>query len=160
MTTSYKMDGAGMLEEKISKDYIQAMKNKDALRSSTINFLRAQIKNVCIEKKAEKVDDVDVLAVIKKQVKQRQDSIVQFQKGGRGDLVAKEQAELDILKGYLPEEMSPEVLKVIVQEVMQEEQAASMKDMGRVMKAVLDKAQGAADNRLVSTLVKEALGQL
>ena len=74
-----------MLQEKVNKDYIQAMKDKDQIRASTLSFLRAQVKNVMIEQKADALKDADIIAIIKKQVKQRQDSIEQFDKGGRAD---------------------------------------------------------------------------
>jgi len=148
-----------MLEEQISKDYIAAMKERDTVRSATLNFLRAQLKNVIIEKKAERLEDQDVIAVIKKQVKQRQDSIVQYEKGGRQDLAQKETAELAILKSYLPEEMSEQELEGVVTGAIEEVQAKSMKDMGKVMKIVTGKVQGRADNKLVSELVKRALSQ-
>lgn len=146
-----------MLEAQIQKDYVQAMKDKDALRSSTLSFLRAQLKNVLIEKKAEKLDDPDVTVVIKKQIKQRQDSIEQYQKGGRQDLADKETRELEILKSYLPQEMSAEEIKKLVAETMNEVNAASMKDMGSVMKALMPKLAGRADNKTVSELVRTAL---
>jgi len=145
------------LEETINTDYVTAMKAKDSVKSGTLNFLRAAIKNIHIDKKVETLEDTEVIAVLKKQVKQRQDSITQFGQGGRQDLVDKEQAELDILKGYLPEEMSEEKLEEIVKATIQQEQANSMKDMGKVMKAVLAKVEGQADNGLVSTLIKKAL---
>ena len=154
-----------MLEEQIQKDYIQAMKGKDKVKSSTLNFLRAQLKNVFIEKRVANADlhslpDVDVVVVIKKQIKQRHESIEQYQKGGRQDLAQKEEAELTILKGYLPQEMSESTLNVLVKEAMQEAGAQSMKDMGKVMKIVTVKVQGRADNKLVSELVKKALSHL
>jgi uncharacterized protein YqeY len=149
-----------MLEEQIGKDYVQAMKNRDSVRSSTISFLRAQLKNVRIEKRVDALEDGDVLAVIKKQIKQRQDSIEQYEKGGRADLVEKENAELVILKGYLPQEMPEAELMAVIREVIQATGAASMKDMGRVMKVVGAKVQGKADNRAVSDLVKKALTTL
>jgi len=148
------------LEEKIDQDYVQAMKARDSLRSSNLSFLRAQIKNVKIDKRVEKVSDEDVVAVIKKQVKQRQDSISQFTSGGRADLAAKEEAELDLLKTYLPAEMSPEALGAIVDGVIKATGAASIKDMGRVMKEVLAKTAGQADNQTVGALVKERLSKL
>ena len=83
-----------MLEDQINKDYVQSMKDKDKLRSTTVNFLRAQMKNVRIEKKCDQLEDSDVIAVIKKQVKQRQDSIEQFTKADRKDLADKEEQEL------------------------------------------------------------------
>ncbi|MCX5681134.1 MAG: GatB/YqeY domain-containing protein [Candidatus Omnitrophica bacterium] len=85
-----------MLEQKISNDYVQAMKDKDAMKSSVVSFLRAQLKNIRIDKKIEKLEDADVIAVIKKQVKQRQESIVQFEQGGRNDLVEKEKKSLSV----------------------------------------------------------------
>ena len=96
-----------MLEEQISSDYRQAMREKNAIKVSTLSFLRSQLKYVMIDKKVDKLTDEEVIAVIKKQIKQRRDSIEQYQKGGRKDLVEKEQAELNILKSYLPTEMSP-----------------------------------------------------
>ena len=112
-----------MLEEQINNDYIKAMKDRDKLRSSTLNFLRAHIKNILIEKRIDKLEDPDVVLVIKKQVKQRQESIVQFEKGGRQDLAGKESAELTILKEYLPEEMSEQDLEGLVTSSIEEAQA-------------------------------------
>ena len=146
-----------MLEDQLQKDYIQAMKDRDAVKSSTVNFLRAQLKNVRIEKRSETLEDKDVVAVIKKQIKQRQDSIEQYEKGGRKDLADKETAEMAILKTYLPEELSGEVLQQLVDQAVAETGAQSMKDMGNVIKSVAAKAQGKADNRVISELVKKAL---
>ena len=146
-----------MLEEKITEDYKQAMKNKDAARVSTLSFLRSQIKYVLIEKRSEKLSDADVIAVVKKQIKQRQDSIYQFEKGGRNDLAEKEKLELAILKSYLPAEMSEAELKTIVDGAVKESGASGIKDMGKVMKLLLPKVSGKADNAMVSNLVKEKL---
>ena len=149
-----------MLEERIHQDYVTAMKSRDSLKSSTLNFLRASLKNVFIEKKGEKLDDQDIIAVIKRQVKQRQDSISQYEQGGRQDLADKESAELNILKQYLPEEMSEQQLSGLVAAAISEAGAKSMKDMGSVMKIMTEKVKGRADNKLVSELVKKALSQL
>ncbi|MBI3617133.1 MAG: GatB/YqeY domain-containing protein [Candidatus Omnitrophica bacterium] len=146
-----------MLEDQLQKDYIQAMKDRDTVKSSTVNFLRAQLKNVRIEKRSETLEDKDVVAVIKKQIKQRQDSIEQYEKGGRRDLADKETAEMAILKSYLPEELSEQALQQFIEQAIRETGAQSMKDMGSVIKAVAAKAQGRADNRVVSELVKKAL---
>src|SRR5580698_11299225 len=117
--TSFFIGGTGMLlEDKISQDYVQAMKARDSFRSSVLSFLRAQIKNVKVDKRLEQVPDEEVISVIKKQIKQRQDSISQFTSGGRTDLAEKEEKELVILKKYLPAEMSAEQLKKIVDEVV------------------------------------------
>lgn len=147
-----------MLEEQLQKDYVQAMKDRDALRSSTINFLRAQLKNVHIDKHVEILEDKDVVAVIKKQIKQRQDSIEQYHKGGRADLADKETAEMAILKSYLPQELSEAELQKFVEQAIRETGAQSIKDMGKLMKAVAAQVQGKADNRVVSELVRKALG--
>ncbi len=149
-----------MLEDKITQDYIQAMKSKETAKASALSFLRAQIKNVMIDKRVEKVADEDVIAVIKKQVKQRQDSIEQFKQGGRADLVAKETAELALLQSYLPAEMSNDQLTAIVQETIKSSQAASIKDMGKVMKDIMPKVAGKADNKRVSDMIKELLSKM
>jgi len=146
-----------MLEDRIQKDYVEAMKARDSLRSNAVNFLRAKIKDVRINERKEVLTDEDVIVVIKKQIKQRQDSIEQFKAGGRQDLVDKEEAELKILKSYLPEELGQEQLQSIITETMKETGASTMKDMGMLMKAVGAKIQGRADNKLVSELVKKSL---
>ena len=146
-----------MLEKKIFEDYIHAIKAKDTLKSATLNFLRAQLKNISIDKKVKNLDDSDVVAVIKKQVKQRQDSIEQFEKGDRQDLAQKERQELEILKSYLPPELSTEKIQVVIEQTITETGAVGMKDMGAVMKAVASKLAGQADNKTISDLVKKAL---
>ena len=148
------------LEDKISQDYIQAMKARDTLRPSTLNFLRAEIKNAKIDKRVETIADADVITVIKKQVKQRQDSITQFRAGSREDLAVKEEQELRILQSYLPAAMPLESLKAVVDEVIKSSGAVSMKDMGKVMKEVLAKVAGQADSQTVSALVKEQLSKM
>ena len=148
------------LEDKISQDYVTAMKARDSFRSSVLSFLRAQIKNIKIDKRVEKVSEEDVLTVIKKQIKQRQDSIAQFTSGNRLDLAEKEQKETDVLQGYLPAQASPEVIGAVIEEVIKATSATSMKDMGKVMKEVLAKLAGQADNQVVSALVKERLAKM
>ena len=148
------------LEEKIGQDYVQAMKARDSFTSSVLSFLRAQIKNVKVDKRLEQVPDEEVISVIKKQAKQRQDSITQFRAGGRDDLAQKEEKELTVLKNYLPAEMSMEQLKLIVDEAVSASGASSIKDMGRVMKDVLARCAGQADNQTVGVLVKERLSKI
>jgi len=138
-------------------DYKEAMKAKDAVKASIASFLRSQLMNVRIEKQKDKLDDVDVIPVIKKLIKQHQDSIEGFKAGNRQELVDKETRELEILKSYLPEELSTEQLKGIIEEVISAVGATSMKDMGKVMKEVTVKTAGRADGKLVSDLVKEKL---
>jgi len=148
------------LEDKINQDYVQAMKARDSFTSSVVSFLRAQIKNVKVDKRVETVSDEDVISVIKKQAKQRQDSITQFKAGNRMDLAEKEEKELVLLKNYLPVEMSADKLKTIVEEVVSASGATSIKDMGRVMKDVLARVAGQADNQAVGALVKERLSKI
>jgi len=148
-----------MLEDKILEDFKDAMKKKDALRVSTLSFLRSQLKNVAIDKKKEKLDDNDVIAVIKKQIKQRLDSVESFKAGNRLDLAEKEQGELNILKSYLPEELSKEELEKIIDEAINSVSASGMKDMGKVMKEVSLKTAGRADNKLISDLVRAKLSK-
>ena len=130
---------------------------KDAARTSTLRMLKSAIEYYKIEKKQETLTDADVTSVIKKQIKQRQDSIESFMKGGRTDLVTNEQAELAVLKTYLPDELSPAEVEAIVKAAIVEVGATAKTDMGKVMKAVQAKTAGRADNRLVSQLVAASL---
>jgi len=148
-----------MLEDKILNDYKEAMKAKDVLKSSVLNFLRADMINVAMAKKKTKLEDNDVLAVVRKQIKARQDSIEQFTKGNRPDLAEKETKELAILKTYLPEELPLEEVKKIIEEAVTSTAAQGMKDMGKVMKEVTAKISGKADGKLVSDLVRERLSK-
>ena len=149
-----------MLFDKITEDYKTAMKNKEAVKVSTLSFLRSQLKYVIMEKKVDQPDDADVIAVIKKQIKQRQESIVQFEKGNRPDLVEKEAAEINVLKEYLPGEMSVEEVKGIIDRVIKDTGASGIRDMGKVMKEVLAKVAGRADGKVASDLVKERLSSV
>lgn len=148
------------LEEKILEDFKQAMKSKDSLRVSILSFLRAQFSYLALEKKKNALDDSDCLGVIKRLIKQHQDSIEQFRQGNREDLVEKEERELAILKGYVPEELSAEDIARLVDAAVIATGAAGMKDMGKVMKEVLEQAAGRADNKTVSALVRERLAKI
>ncbi len=148
------------LEERINKDYIQAMKDRATERSGALNYLRAMIKQVKVDRRLDAASDDDVVAVIKKQIKQRQDSIEQFEKGGRPELAAKERAEMEIMKVYLPQEMSADEIGAAIDAVIRETGAASMKDMGNVMKLVRERTGARADGKLVSELVKGKLAAL
>ena len=149
-----------MLEEKITKDYIQAMKARDQVRSSALSYLRAMIKQVKVDSRLEVMDDQGVIAVIKKQIKQRQDSVEQFEKGARADLAAKEKFEIDLMRVYLPEGIGEVQLRLLVAQAVDEAGAVSLKDMGHVVKLVRDKADGRADGKLISDLVREKLSTL
>lgn len=146
-----------MLEEKILNDYKEAMKSRDTLKSSVLSFLRAEMINVAIAKKKKNLDDNEAIGIIRKQIKARQESIEQFKQGNRQDLADKESRELEILKSYLPPEMSPDEIKKIIEEAITALDAQGLKDMGKVMKEVSAKVAGKADGKLVSDLVKERL---
>lgn len=148
------------LAERIEADLKEALKSKDAVRVSALRMLRAAMQNLAIEKRIEKLEDKDVISVISKQVKQYHDSIDGFTKGGRQDLVDKEKAELAILEGYMPKQLSPEELKAIVKSTIEKVGAKSKADMGKVMKAVMEEAKGQADGKLMSQLVSEELAKL
>lgn len=148
-----------MLEEKILDDFKKAMKDKDALKVSTLSFLRSELKNTAIDKRKQALDDAEAITVIKKQIKQRQDSIDKFKQGNRQDLADKESRELEILKLYLPQGVSEEEIRAAVDEVVKTAGASSAQDMGKVMKELLARFAGRADNKLVSELVRERLAK-
>jgi hypothetical protein len=146
-----------MLEEKILNDYKEAMKARDTLKSSVLSFLRADMLNQATAKKKDKLDDAEIITVIKKQIKQRQDSIEQFTRGNRLEMAEKEKKELEMLKAYLPPELSVEQIKVLIEESIASTGASGMKDMGRLMKELTAKTSGGADGKLVSELVRQRL---
>ncbi len=146
-----------MLAEKIFDDYKEAMKARDALKSSVLSFLRADMLNLATAKKKDKLDDAEIITVIKKQIKQRQDSIEQFTKGGRLEAAEKEKKESEILRSYLPAEMPVEEIKRLIEEAVVATGASGMKDMGRLMKELSVKIAGGADGKLVSDLVRQRL---
>ncbi len=148
-----------MLSQQIDNDFKQAMKDRQPTKVSTLSLLRSQFKYVMIEKKTEQIEDADVIAVIKKQIKQRQDSIEQYEKGGRPELAQKEKEEYEILKSYLPAEMSAADLDKIIADIVKETGSQGMKDMGKVMKEASARLAGRADNKAVSETVKKILSQ-
>ncbi len=146
-----------MLEDKIYQDYIQALKAKDKQKRSYLSLIRADLKNQAINLKKEKLDDSDTLAVLKKAQKRLQDakeSIIQSQ---RTDLLQDLENELKILSEYLPEPLTDAELSKIVNQVIGELKACSMKNMGQVMKEVLSQVGVRADSKKVSSMVKERL---
>ncbi len=146
-----------MLTQRITADYIAAMKARETEKAGTLNFLRAQIKNVMVDKRVEDLDDAEVIAVIKKQVKQRHESIRQYREGKREDLAVKEERELAILQAYLPQEMGDAELAAAVAAAVAETGAKGPGDIGVVMKAVVARVAGRADNKRVSDLVRKSL---
>jgi hypothetical protein len=146
-----------MLIEKIDSDLKTAIKAKDAPCLTVIRLLKTAISNKMIELNVDKLEDGDIIALIRKDIKRHQDSIEQFKKGERYDLVAKEEAELKVLKSYLPKEVSPEEIKALVKKIIDETNASGKRDFGKVIKATMEKLKGAADNKTVSSIVNELL---
>ncbi|MCP4396876.1 MAG: GatB/YqeY domain-containing protein [bacterium] len=145
------------LKKRLIQEMKEAMKQKEQIRLGAIRQIRSTIKYKEIEQK-EELNDEGVLKVIATLVKQHKDSIEQFTNGGREELAEKEQAELKVLETYLPQQMSEEEVKALVREAVEAVGAASMKDIGKIMKYVMPKAQGRADGKLVNQFVKELLG--
>ncbi len=146
------------LEEKIGTEIKTAMKAADKLKVSTLRMVKADIGNFKLDQSKNKITDEEVIKIIRRQVKQHKDSIEQFEKGKRQDLVDKEQKELDILLGYMPKQLSDEELKKIVSDVLRETGAGDKSAMGKVMKAVMEKVGGRADGKKVSGIVSSILG--
>jgi uncharacterized protein YqeY len=144
------------LIDQIQEDLKKAMKAKDGNRVSVLRLLLSSIKNREIDKK-DALDDEEVLAEIAASAKRRRESMEAFKEGDRMDLVEKEESELVILQEYLPEQLSPEKVRTVVQEVVQAVGATSPGDFGKVMKELMPRLRGMADGKLVSEIVKEAL---
>jgi uncharacterized protein YqeY len=147
------------LQTRIDEHLKDAMRAKDAARLSVLRLLKAALKNATIEKVgADELNDADAIAVIRKQVKQRQDSIESFEKGGRAELVEKEKAEIAVLNQYLPQAMNAAELQKIVADTIREVGATSRAQMGAVMKALQPKIAGRADGKTLSAEVSRQLG--
>ena len=146
------------LNDQVSADIATAMKARDASRLSALRMLKAAVMNKSVEKGRD-LDDAEVLQVVASLVKQRRDSIEQFEKAGRADLVAKESSELAVLQSYLPPSATPEEINAAVAEAIAETGATSAKDLGKVMKAVMPKLAGKnADGKAVNEAVRRTLG--
>jgi uncharacterized protein YqeY len=147
------------LQERIDGDLKDAMRAKDAGRLGVLRMLKSALKYASIEKSSEnQLDDAAATQVIRKQVKQRQDSIESFEKGGRPELAAKEKEELEMLNAYLPKGLSADELASVVRETIAEVGATSKAEMGAVMKALQAKLAGRADGKTLSQEVSRQLG--
>jgi uncharacterized protein YqeY len=147
------------LSQQVDSDLKTAMREKNAIKLGVLRMLKAALMNATIEKSGAQgeLSDVDATQVIRKQVKQRQDSIESFEKGGRPELAAKEKEELSILQLYLPQAMSVDEISKLVRETISEVGATSKAQMGAVMKAVQAKAAGRADGKTLSAEVQRQL---
>ena len=146
------------LSEKIIADLTSSMKAQDAPRTSTLRMVKAAMMNRQIEKGSQ-LDDEEISKLLRSLVKQRRDSIEQYQKAGRQELVDKESAEIEVIEAYLPQAASREEIEAVVAEAITSTGSNSMKDMGKVMKAAQAALVGKnADGRVVSEIVKSKLG--
>ncbi len=145
------------LKDQLTDDMKTAMKGGDKERLRVIRLVLADIKRVEVDTRKD-LDDPALLAIVEKAVKQRRDSVEQFTKGGRDDLAASEQAEIEILETYLPEQLGESELDALVGEVIAATGAESIRDIGKVMAAIKARAAGQADMGAVSALVKAKLG--
>lgn len=147
------------LYEKLQKELIESLKAKEELKASTLRYLISAIKNRIIELRPlnKELDDNEVLSIVTKQIKQRKESITEFEKGNRRDLADKEAAEMKLLEGYLPQQLAEAEVVALVEQAITESGAKSAQEMGKVMTLLVPKTKGKADGALVSRLVKEKL---
>jgi len=145
------------LREKITADIKAAMIAKDSVKLNTLRFLQSAIKNKEIDSRPNPITADDVMAVIKKLVKQRKESIEQFQAAGRNDLADQESAELKVMEAYLPAQMTKEQIEQVVADVIAATGAKTIKEMGVVMKEVQARTAGTADGKTISEVIKSKL---
>jgi len=145
------------IRDQVMADVKDAMRAKDQLKLNTLRFLQAAVKNREIELRPNPITTDEVMGVIKKLVKQRKESIEQYQAGNRQDLADQEAAELKVLEGYLPAQMGRDQVEKVVTEVIAALGAKTVKDMGPVMKEVIARTAGTADNKTVSEVIKSKL---
>lgn len=142
--------------EKLKQDMIEAMKNKEKERLTVIRMVKASMDQEHIDRKRE-INDELLIDVVNKQIKMRKDSISEFEKGGRSDLIEKTQSEIDMLMVYLPEQLSGEEVAKVIDEIFAEVKPEGQRDMGKVMKEATAKLKGRADMKEVSSIIKEKL---
>jgi len=145
------------LKERITEDMKAAMRAKDSERLGTIRMVQAAIKQREVDKRVT-LDDPQVLAVIEKMIKMRKESVAQFQSGGRDDLVAKENQEIELLQAYMPAQLPEAELDALIASAIAQAGATSIKEMGKAMAIIKQTAQGRADMGVVSAKLKARLG--
>ena len=148
--------GDEIMVEKLKQDMIEAMKNKEKERLTVIRMVKAAMDQEHIDRKRE-INDELLIDVVNKQIKMRKDSISEFEKGGRSDLIEATQKEVDILMNYLPEQLSIEEVKDIISAIFDDVKPVGQKDMGKVMKEATSQLKGKADMKEVSNIIKEKL---
>ena len=156
MTEHAKPADASSLKQRIDQDTREALKKKDSLRLSVLRMLKSEIKYKEIEKGSELSDD-EVISVLSSSVKRRKDSIQQFEKGERDDLVSREKAELELVLKYLPEQLTEEELSQIINQAIKELNASGPSDLGKVMRQIMPEVRGRADGKRVNQMVSSQL---
>ncbi|AGA58486.1 MAG: GatB/YqeY domain-containing protein [Thermobacillus sp.] len=144
------------LAERLNEDLKLAMKSQDKFKLSVLRMVRAAIKNQEIERKRA-LDDSEVIDVLSREIKQRRDSLQDFETAGRTDLAEQASAEIEIISAYLPKPLTDEEVTALVQQTIQETGASSKADMGKVMAALMPKVKGRADGKLVNQIVSKHL---
>jgi uncharacterized protein YqeY len=144
------------LAEKLNEDMKEAMKNKDKFKLSVIRMIRSSLKNIEIDQRRE-LTDQDVLDVLNREVKQRKDAMQDFEKAGREDLVEQLTQEVDVILTYLPQQLTEEEIKAIVQQTIVEVGVSSKAELGKLMGALMPKTKGRADGKLVNQIVQQLL---
>jgi len=147
------------LQQRLDGDLKAAMKSSDSLKTSVLRLVKAALKNKQVEKRKD-LSDEEIISVISTLTKQRRESINLFSKGGREDLAEKERQELAMLQLYLPGQLLPEDLDRIIMEAINESSAEGVKDIGKVMRLIMPRVQGAADGKVVNQRVRELLEKL
>ncbi|AIF43389.1 MULTISPECIES: GatB/YqeY domain-containing protein [Virgibacillus] len=145
------------LLEQLNQDMKQAMKNKDKETLSVIRMVKASLQNESIKLGKDSLTEDEELTILSREVKQRKDSLQEFKSAGRDDLVEKLEREINILQEYMPKQLTTEELEAIVQSTIQEVNATSKKDMGKVMSAVMPKVKGKADGSQINKIVQKQL---
>lgn len=145
------------LKEQIPEDLKNALRNKNALELSVLRMLQSALKNKEIDKRKEELTDEDVIGVVGAEIKKRRDAAREFEKVNRPDAAEQEKAEIEILMKYMPEQMGEDEIRAAVKNAVQETQAESMKDIGKVMKVLMPQVKGKADGSVVNKIVKEEL---
>ena len=156
MTDQAEPAGASSLKQRIDQDTREALKKRDSDRLSVLRMLKSEIKYKEIDKGSELSDD-EVISVLSSSIKKRKDSIQQFEKGGRDDLVSREKAELEVIFKYLPEQLTEEELSQIISQAIDEVNATGVSDLGKVMKVIMPKVKGRADGKIVNQMVSSQL---
>ena len=144
------------LKAKLQEDLKEAMKNKDNFKRDVIRFLMSALKQIEVDERKE-LSDADIMKIIQKSLKQRDDAATAFKEAGREDLYEKEMSEASILKSYLPEQLSDDALKTLIAKHIQEQSITQLKEIGKLMPILLNECEGVADGKRINMIAKELL---